>query len=435
MVRRKRRYERSEETVGLRVHMFSVNYAPEVAGIGPYVAELAEHLAETGSEVAVTTAVPHYPDWATAAEYADSNRYVTTEGGVTVERVSVTVAGRAGLVWRAIFEASYLFRAVGAALRTRPDVAVGYSPGLCSALLAVLAGRRARRTVIVVQDLLGKGVEQSNKGKHRFAAGAVQSLERFVARRADTLVVISEAFVPYFLEMGVDVNQIVVMPNWIRRTGEPCPQKIENFRATYCDGDELLVMHTGTLGAKQGLEQLVEAARVANERSLPIKFAIVGGGPERESLEALAAELPNISFSGFVASDDYASLLDAADVLVVCQAPSNVDMSFPSKIASYVDSTARIVAWVPVGGSVATHLEQTGAGVAVPSGDLDGLLAQLLAAQAAEPADRTSARTAWDAERLLQSWSDLILSNQRATPFHGDDAQPTSGEANTVPAA
>src|SRR5690348_2388060 len=45
------------------VHLLilGMNYAPEVTGIAPYTAGLAQHLAEKGHRVTVATTFPHYP--------------------------------------------------------------------------------------------------------------------------------------------------------------------------------------------------------------------------------------------------------------------------------------------------------------------------------------------------------------------------------------
>ena len=51
----------------MRVLIVGINYSPELTGIGPYTAGLAEHLAARGDEVTVITGLPHYPDWRIAA--------------------------------------------------------------------------------------------------------------------------------------------------------------------------------------------------------------------------------------------------------------------------------------------------------------------------------------------------------------------------------
>ena len=47
----------------MRVLIIGINYRPELTGIGPYTADLAEHLASRGDRVTVITGLPHYPGW------------------------------------------------------------------------------------------------------------------------------------------------------------------------------------------------------------------------------------------------------------------------------------------------------------------------------------------------------------------------------------
>ncbi len=58
-----RRLEDVNERRRVRVLLVGINYAPELTGIGPYTAGLAEHLAERGSHVRVVTGLVHYPEW------------------------------------------------------------------------------------------------------------------------------------------------------------------------------------------------------------------------------------------------------------------------------------------------------------------------------------------------------------------------------------
>ena len=54
----------SEQNTGkLRIHLWGINYAPEVVGIAVYNTMLAEWLAARGHRVNVVSAFPYYPEW------------------------------------------------------------------------------------------------------------------------------------------------------------------------------------------------------------------------------------------------------------------------------------------------------------------------------------------------------------------------------------
>ena len=47
----------------MKILINSINYSPELVGIGKYTAEMAKWLVEEGHDVKVVTAPPYYPEW------------------------------------------------------------------------------------------------------------------------------------------------------------------------------------------------------------------------------------------------------------------------------------------------------------------------------------------------------------------------------------
>ncbi|RWA20819.1 hypothetical protein MELE44368_02375 [Mycolicibacterium elephantis DSM 44368] len=136
----------------------------------------------------------------------------------------------------------------------------------------------------------------------------------------------------------------------------------------------MLAVHTGNMGAKQGLENVVEAARLADEKQAPIKFVLVGDGGERARLEQLARGIRRIEFIDPLSEADYRSALAAADCLLVNELPGVATMAVPSKLTSYFDAARPIVAATDPNGITAGEIEESRAGVVVPSGDPQMLL-------------------------------------------------------------
>jgi glycosyltransferase involved in cell wall biosynthesis len=127
------------------------------------------------------------------------------------------------------------------------------------------------------------------------------------------------------------------------------------------------------MGLKQGLEQAVDAARRADESGHDVLFALVGDGSQRNALIARAAGTRKIQFLPFQSETDLPDLLAAADVLLVSERATVVDMSLPSKLTTYFAAGRPIVAAVPSDGSTAAEIRRSGAGVIVPVADPDGL--------------------------------------------------------------
>ena len=147
-------------------------------------------------------------------------------------------------------------------------------------------------------------------------------------------------------------------------------------RFGWTDGRQV-VLHAGNIGLKQGLEQVVDAARLAAERGDPVRFVFSGGGSQTGAIRAAARDLRNVDFLGVQPDGIHASLLAAADVLLLSERATQIDMSLPSKLTSYHAAGRPILAAVAVGGSSAAEVTRSGAGMVVPAGQPEALLAAL----------------------------------------------------------
>jgi glycosyltransferase involved in cell wall biosynthesis len=206
-----------------------------------------------------------------------------------------------------------------------------------------------------------------------------KSVERYVLRAADAVVVIHPRFADYVAEtLGVERDRIVVIRNWTHLKPTPVVSQNDARAALGWPTDVALAVHTGNMGAKQGLENVVEAARLADQRQSPIKFILVGDGGEREALERLAHGVERIAFVDPLDDADYGSALAAADCLVVNELPGVAAMAVPSKLTSYFDAARPILAATDANGITAGEVEQANAGVVVPAGDPEALLTAAL---------------------------------------------------------
>jgi glycosyltransferase involved in cell wall biosynthesis len=124
------------------------------------------------------------------------------------------------------------------------------------------------------------------------------------------------------------------------------------------------------MGLKQGLEVLVDAARLAPE----VRIVLMGDGNQREHLAALAEGLPNLEFLPSVDDADFPDVLAAADVLAVTQRASVIDMSVPSKLTSYFAAGRPVVASVAAEGGTAREALRSGAGMLVEPENPDQFL-------------------------------------------------------------
>ncbi|AWL41192.1 MULTISPECIES: glycosyltransferase [Streptomyces] len=358
-----------------RLLVVSTNYAPEVTGIGPYATQLAEHWAASGAVTDVLAGMPHYPAWRVDERYRRVWRREESRQGVTVHRRRHYVPPRQSALRRAVFEASVLVHGLLAPPPGRPDAVVSQMPSLAGGVLgARIARRHGVPHIPVVQDLMGAAAAQSGIRGGGRAASVAGAAERYALRDAALVGVIHESFVPGVRALGVDAGRIRVVPNWSHVQGPSADRAATRMRLGWPE-DTPVVLHSGNMGLKQGLDVLVGLARLAPH----VRVVLMGDGNQRAALRASAAGLPNVDFLPPAGAAEFPDVLAAADVLAVTQRASVLDMSVPSKLTSYFVSGRPVVASVAAEGGTADEVRRSGAGVLVAPEDPAALLAAVRA--------------------------------------------------------
>jgi colanic acid biosynthesis glycosyl transferase WcaI len=363
----------------LRILISGVNYAPEVTGIGPYTTGLAEHFAQQGHDVVVATTFPFAPLW---RWFEPPSRWRTRErlNGVDVWRTKVVLPPRRTAAWRAAFDSSIgLTSALTALSIPKVDVAICLSPPIQTTLVAAALRFQVGKLVILVQDLVTEAAHSVGMLNAGVALRVGRSLEHIAYKLADHVVVISSAFATYIQGVGVEPSKISEIPNWADvesiRPERPDP---EIRRRLGAGPGDFLVVHTGNMGAKQDLLNVVAAADVL-KNDPRVKLVLIGDGQERDRIiEHIAArDLHNIKLLPLEASEQFSAALSAADALLVNQAPMVVDSVLPSKLLAYMASGRPVVAAAHPRSTTADLVRRSGCGVVADAGRPEVLAASI----------------------------------------------------------
>ncbi len=360
------------ELAGLEVLVVGINYAPEVTGIAPYTTATAEHFARSGARVSVLAGVPHYPSWTVEPAYRRRLRVRQQLNGVDVTRLRHYVPSRQSALRRAGYEATFLAQAMAVRPAERPDVVLAVIPSLGS---GVCAARLARKydipLAIVVQDLLGQAAKQSGIAGGSRVAKATAAAESWILRQATTVGVVSDSFRPVLSDYGVNAHRVVSLPNWTHVAAGTADVQETRRGLGWSDG-VTVVLHSGNMGLKQDLGNVIEAARRSADRD-DVLYVLMGDGSQRRALEEQAHGLPNFRFLDPVPDESYSDVLRSADILLVNERPSVQDMSLPSKLTSYFRAGRPVIAATAPGGATALELARAGAAVLVPAGQPERL--------------------------------------------------------------
>lgn len=356
----------------MRVTVISLHYAPEPSGNAPYVTDLALGLREIGYAVTVVTAHPFYPQWRRYQGYGPE-RTSATEGGVTVVRRRHFIPRQMNLITRALSEMSAGVQALREGLHD-PDVVLLLSPALFHAVLVSsrLRGRNSVPWVVWVQDLYSLGARETGLGG-ALTARLLRTIESALLRASDAVISIHDRFTRAIIQdMRVDPNRIETIRNWTHLpTAVHPPSRRDELG---WDESDFVVLHAGNQGVKQGLDHVVQAAKLADQQSLPIRFVLLGDGNQREHLERLAQGVSRIQFIDPLPDSAFRGAMSASDVLLVNELPTLREMSVPSKLTSYFSAERPVIAATDSSSVTAEEIERSGGGVVVAPGDPQALL-------------------------------------------------------------
>ena len=360
-----------------KVLLVTTNFWPEPTGISVYTTDLAEALNKVGHSVSVLTSLPHYPWWKIPSEYAHLTEGVSEQNGMKIIRAKHLIPAKMNAANRIRFESSlwWNLRRVSKDFKSSDiDLVVSCIPTVAAGIVGKRIAKKSSSPFgLIVQDLSGAGAKQSGLRGGALISKVAHAVERMALKAANGLVVVSPAMRDVVIGLGVEESRINQILNYSARKIDSVNREQARSRFGW-DEDEFVVVHTGNMGAKQDLENVVGAARELSGNSR-IKIYLVGHGNQESNLKALCQGKKNISVMAAVSDENYSALLSAADLLLVNERTTQMEMSLPSKLTSYLYSERPVLAAVPRGGATWKFLD--GFAELVEAGNPNALAAKI----------------------------------------------------------
>jgi colanic acid biosynthesis glycosyl transferase WcaI len=379
-----------------KIFIYAMNYAPEVAGVGVYTSEISDHFVAMGDEVRVLTTIPHYPGWKVLSPYRNGRYFSETAGGAKIIRCPLVLRERMGGIWRLIAPLSFALTSAPLALwqvlRHRPDVVLCIEPTLMAAPAAIAAARLVgARTVLHVQDLeVDASFAVGHLAQSAWLKRLAHGFEKRLLRAFDGLITISGRMAERLAQKGVPSDHIAVVRNWVDLAQIKPLEGVSPYRQALGIAEtDCVILYSGNIGAKQGLDDVIDTANRLQRRA-DIRFLIAGEGPAKRELAARAGHLPNVRFLPFQPAERLSEFLGLADVHILPQAADAADLVLPSKLGGMLASGRRILVTAAPGTELATFLQ--GAAIVIPPGSPAALAAAIEQAADAGSEDAGAAR-------------------------------------------
>ncbi len=329
-----------------RLLMIGYNYSPELTGIGKYSGEMISWLANHGYDCTVITTYPYYPYWKVQAPYYQDRFWYKTErqkvgahGKIKVCRCPVYVPAVPSGLKRILLDFSFLVTAFFKLLQLLPakkfDYVIAVAPSFQIGLLGAFY-RMLRKSYFLyhIQDMQIEAARDLKMIKSRGIIDTLFKFEKYIFNQASGISSISEEMNRRIYEKAG--KEVFLFPNWTNtRLFYPATNKAELKKEFGFAPSDKIILYSGAIGEKQGLEAVLRAAKTFEEQK-NLKFLICGSGPYKEKLKELANSLKlyNVFFLPLQPFETFNTFLNIADVHLVMQKGSASDLVMPSKLTT-----------------------------------------------------------------------------------------------------
>ena len=255
----------------------------------------------------------------------------------------------------------------------KPDAVIGSSVHpFAAAAGALLAKRFGVPFIFEVRDLWPQTLIDFGRIKNNgMLARMMRALELWLYRRAARIVTLLPRAVDYIVPLGISEDKVVWIPNGADISSFPDP-------GPRVPDDKFTLMYFGAHGQANALEIVLHAMKQiqADKDMQQVCLRMIGDGPAKESLQKLAneLELKNVKFEPPIPKSSIPLVAAEADafILSVLNKPNLYRYGISmNKIYDYFAARRPIVM---LSCAVNDPVGDAGAGLTIPSGNLDALV-------------------------------------------------------------
>lgn len=382
--------------------------------------EMAEWLGAQGHEVKVITAPPYYPNWNVAKDYSCWSYRKESHNGVSIMRCPLWVPMQPSGIKRILHLASFAISSFPIAMywafRWKPDLVFTVEPPLFCTPAALLGAKLGgAHSWLHIQDFEVDAAFDLGIIKNAWIRHLMLNIEHWIMLRFDCVSTISDNMLANLNKKQIAGDKQKLFPNWVELDRIKPLDRPSSFRTEWGLENKIVVLYSGNMGEKQGLEILLEVANNIQHRE-DIVIILCGDGAIRVRLEQQAKELNNIIFMPLQPLDSLNELLNLADIHILPQRADIADLVLPSKLTNMLASGRPVVATALDDTQVAKLVRDCG--IIVPPGEAKMISDALIKLSDSEQirkelgaAARSMAVSLWDKGRILSNAFKDILNS------------------------
>jgi glycosyltransferase involved in cell wall biosynthesis len=278
---------------------------------------------------------------------------------------------------RQLQEIEYGHAVTRVAATFEPDIIVaGDTPLFPLNSLQRLARRRSAAFVFWMMDVYGLAVRDGLRKRLPALSSSVGSFyiafEKYLVRRSDQVVVISERFRDLLDDWGTRPERVDTLPLWAPLEDLPLREKDNPWARKHGLASSTNIVYSGTLGLKHNPQHLVTLARRLAPRGDTRLLVISEGlGADFLKKQKKLLNLANLEIMPYQPFSELPDVFGSADVLLVLLEPDAGVFSVPGKVLSHLCAGRPQVGLIPWENRASRVINESGGGVAIDPGRPD----------------------------------------------------------------
>ena len=338
--------------------------------VAPAITRLALYLAAQGHKVTIITSPVSYLTGESSLPTGVSS---SEHENISIIRPPVYRALHRSFVHRVLNFFSFMLSSFWTGLRVKDvDLVWGTSPPIFQGVTAWALARLKRVPFLFeVRDLWPAFAIAVGVLTNPLLIWSSEWLERFLYRRADTMVVNSPGFTEHVKARGAE--RVMLIPNGSDTHMFDPEADGQVFRQAHGLDGRYVALYAGAHGMSNDLEVLLEAANQLRDQP-EIAIVLLGDGKEKPHLQRRASEmgLRNVFFIPSVPKDEMSDALSAADACVaILKSIEMYKTVYPNKVFDYMAAGRPVI--LAIDGVIREVVESAQCGVVVPPGDAESL--------------------------------------------------------------
>ncbi len=221
-------------------------------------------------------------------------------------------------------------------------------------------------SVLNYQDFHPQELTDVGVMKNKLMIKIMEHIEKQSYKNADFITVISKGGVDYVVKRGADPNKTRHIYNGVLLSDFDIFIAKKDFKKKNGIEDKFLVSYAGILSPFQGIDNILESAKLLEDHT-DIIFYIVGDGMIKHHLENRIREekIGNVILLPLQPREEYFNIINSSDISIVSLDSRMKAPCLPGKLINLLGMKQPVIACVPSGSETAYVVNEAKSGLVV----------------------------------------------------------------------